>query len=379
MKNRFYIFIGVLILINLISCVQSYTPPAIQVNNNFLVVDGFLNSGSDTTSIKLSRSQILSATSTFVPELHAQISVLAGNSSAMPFVEQGNGIYACTGLNLSYNQQYQMKIITSDGKEYLSDSIVPKLTPPIDSVYLRQENDYSGVNIYLDTHNPQNNTRYYLWNFTQTWEHISNFTSSLQFDSAGQLVLRSPEKQIHTCWTVNNSTDILTSTTANIEQDIVNRQPILLIPPNSQQISILYSVLVRQYAITQEAFEYWQNLKTSTEQLGTIFGPQPSQVSGNIHCVSNPSEPVLGYLSACSQSEQRIFINRNQLYHWQYIPPTCFLTTLAQYQIAQAFADSELLIPVSEAGAGMWFFAPASCADCRYDDGGVTTKPPFWP
>ena len=378
MKNcHLRILIALWMLTALAACVQSYIPPAIHANNNYLVVDGFLNSGPDSTVITLSRAQNLSASNVFVPELHAQVSVLSGNLISIPITEQGNGIYWSSGLNLNYNQQYLLKIITSDGKEYLSDSVTPKLTPPIDSVYWQQIN--SGVNIDLDTHDPQNNTRYYLWNFTETWQDETFFTSSLQFDASGQLVPRPPANQVHTCWATLNSTNVLTATTSTLEQDIVSKQPITQVPANSEQIFILFSILVRQYAISRQAFQYWQNLITSTEQLGILFGPQPTQVTGNIHCVSNPAEPVLGYLSARSQSEARIFINRYQLGLWLMPTPPCYPILLNQSQLAQAFSDSVLTIFISEAGPGKWVFSSPSCSDCRYDHGGVTTKPSFWP
>ena len=46
------------------------------------------------------------------------------------------------------------------------------------------------------------------------------------------------------------------------------------------------------YALTRDQFNYWANLKKTTEYLGTIFDAQPSQLNNNIHCLSNPSEPV---------------------------------------------------------------------------------------
>jgi hypothetical protein len=56
-----------------------------------------------------------------------------------------------------------------------------------------------------------------------------------------------------------------------------------------ERISSRYSTLVRQFAISPNTYNYWQNLK-NTEQLGTLFDAQPSQLVGNAHCAV-PNEP----------------------------------------------------------------------------------------
>jgi hypothetical protein len=74
-----------------------------------------------------------------------------------------------------------------------------------------------------------------------------------------------------------------------------------------------YSILVRQYALTQDAFNFYQNIKKNTEELGSIFDAQPSQISGNIHNTNNPAEPVVGYVSATNVQSKRVFINHADL------------------------------------------------------------------
>jgi hypothetical protein len=80
-----------------------------------------------------------------------------------------------------------------------------------------------------------------------------------------------------------------------------------------QQLSVLYSIFVRQYALTEDGYNFLSLMQSNTESLGTIFDPQPSQLKGNIQCLTNPNEPVVGYVSAGTVQQQRIFISRNQL------------------------------------------------------------------
>ena len=89
----------------------------------------------------------------------------------------GDGIYTSSNLGLALNTEYRLKITTANGKEYLSDYMVAKKTPPIDSLEFRQEE--KGVQIYVNTHDDSNNTRYYRWDFDETWEIWSYYYSVL--------------------------------------------------------------------------------------------------------------------------------------------------------------------------------------------------------
>ena len=88
----------------------------------------------------------------------------------------------------------------------------------------------------------------------------------------------------------------------------------------SEKINIEYSILAKQYALTHDQHNFWANLKKITEQPGMIFGPRPSQSNSNIHCLSNPAEPILGYLCASTTTKKRLFINRSDISYYNYTP-----------------------------------------------------------
>ena len=66
---------------------------------------------------------------------------------------------------------------TDDGGSYVSEAVKVLKTPAIDSLHVGirsqvgvdNENEQSVV-IYVDTHDPDNNTWYYRWEWEQTWE-----------------------------------------------------------------------------------------------------------------------------------------------------------------------------------------------------------------
>ncbi len=56
------------------------------------------------------------------------------------------------------------------------------------------------------------------------------------------------------------------------------------------------------------------------ENAGTLFDPTPTAIPGNIYCIDNPEEPVLGYFEASGVSTRRVFINRDLMPSDVFIP-----------------------------------------------------------
>src|SRR6202035_1342987 len=104
--------------------------------------------------------------------------------------------------------------------------------------------------------------------------------------------------------------------------------PVEFIEAGSEKLSVEYSILVDQYALTQGAYQFLQEMKMNAEETGSIFDPQPSELNGNIHCLTNPAEEVIGYLSISSVQSSRIFISNSDLPSWDYRSP-CTLDTVA--------------------------------------------------
>jgi len=357
-------------------CVEKFEPPVTTANQNYLVVDGFINNGNDSTIITLSRTRNVGDTVSAIPELNAQLFVVKNGSILYSLQEQGGGRYESPGQFLDANSKYRLKIVTAQGKEYLSDEMSVKETPPIDSI--AYVSNSGGVTFYVNTHDPKNNSRYYQWEYEETWEYRSTYESNLEYVN-GIVVTRPPERAIYTCYKDTKSTSIFLGSSANLAEDIIYQNPLLTVPRNSSQITVRYSLLVKQFVLSQEAFNYWQNIKKTTEQLGSIFDAQPSQFKGNIHSSSDAGEPVLGYMSINSKQEKRIFVTPEDVKPWVFTGPQCELSVLSR-DTWNFYATNFGYIPVSISGPppGVISWAEVICVDCRIRSG-TTVKPVFWP
>ena len=143
-------------------------------------MEGFIN-GDGLTSIKLTRTRNITSgdTATHVNEVNATVVIEDQNNMTYPLSEAGNGIYSANVI-LDPANQYRLHIHTSGNKEYLSDFVPYKPSPSIDSLGWHFKN--KDVQVYANTHDAQNTTRYYRWIYTETWEFHSPYYSVLEYD-----------------------------------------------------------------------------------------------------------------------------------------------------------------------------------------------------
>ncbi|HYK47797.1 MAG TPA: DUF4249 domain-containing protein [Parafilimonas sp.] len=375
MKKLFYI------LIFIAGCKEAYNPSLKSLNVGYLVAEGNIVAGNDSTVIHLSRTTSISDSSNITnPVTNAAVQIESEDGQNYQLQDEFDGSYFAPPLNISTNKKYRVHIFTVDGKEYASDYVPVKISPAIDSVSWKLDST-NGVNIYVNSHDAQGQTLYYQWKYVETWQHRATYTSAYVFEN-GTIRLRTPDEYITNCWTVLPASSINISSTTQLASDIVYEKRLVNIPYGSEKLSIVYSILVEQYALTKEAFQFWENLKKNTEQIGTIFDPQPFADFGNIHCITNPAEPVIGFISASSIEEQRIYIFKQDLSSWPYRPPLCEVDTLKPGDDITSVADGgfiplyEITIPGTPE-TGLLITEP-ECADCRVH-GGSTIKPPYMP
>lgn len=367
------------IFILLAGCIEPFTPPVVVQSNSLLVVDGFINVNGKSTII-LNRTQNLLETSTTPPETGAAVSLQDENGNASIFTEEKPGLYSLSPRSYS-TSKYKLSIKTKDAIEYESDYVMLKNSPLIDSVTWKITSE-KGVQVYVNTHDPENKTLYYRWTYEETWLYTSAFQSAYVYNyEIKKPILRTDN--IFQCWNTHRSDKIHVATSNNLKTDVISQFPLVLIGRLEEKTRYKYSILVNQFALSKDAFDYWQQLEKTTEDLGTIFSPQPSQVIGNIKCLTNPNEIVLGFFAGGVVTEKRIFIASDNLPR-----PSTYTTTyvnceesLLRINDLSRFSGPYLLTSQVLDGFGPnllgYNYSTYQCTDCRLA-GGTTTKPDFW-
>ncbi|QNE39758.1 DUF4249 domain-containing protein [Hymenobacter sp. NBH84] len=375
-KNGGWKLLGFLLMLFLVGCLEEYTPPVTAAQTALLVVDGFINSQGITT-IKLSRTASLTTTAAPPPETKATVFIedAAGQRQTLP--ETSPGTYASAPLMLDPAKKYRLHLRTAAGPEYASDLQPVLTTPPIDNLYWTADGD--GASIYVDAHAAANVPPFYRWDFVETWEFTSAFLTDIEYKN-GRIVPRTED--VYRCWATANSTKINVLSTTTLSENTIRRHAITVVPRSSVKLYYKYSILVKQRVQSKEEYDYLTLLKKNTEDIGSIFGPLPVQLTGNMHALANADEPVIGYVGVGAETQKRIFISRGELpREWR---PSAGLaeqcTTPDTIDDVRRFnGGNPLPIRRLEAGeprAGSYLGAGAVCIDCRLS--GTNVRPSFW-
>jgi hypothetical protein len=367
----------VFVMFVMAACVEPYPPPASVADAAFLVVDGFLNATTGNATVKLSRSIALDATVPIPPEHNAVVTVEEENGTSFDLTETDDGIYSADDIEVTPSGLYRVHIVTNDGKSYRSDFVEVKQAPAIDSVVTRYQPN--GTHFYVSSHDDANNTIYYRYLFTETWEYrvpVYSFWKKVGVTP----VFRDPvTEQVFTCWRSTISTEILTTSTKALSKDVVSMFPINYIKRGARQLSRRYTINVQQRAISQDEFEYWSQIRKTTESLGGLFDPLPSQVVGNIRNEEDSQEPVLGYFSGGFVSEKRIFLSNGELPGYlQAVDPYDFICEARFIPIdnPELIGGDTYVEQIGQPPVG-YTAVPTYCADCR-SQGGNNFPPDFW-
>ena len=392
MRASFKILIFPLVFSNLfLGCKKAFFPSEISsISTKYLVIEGVINGNSDSTIIKISRTQRIDTVPVVNKETHAIVTVENDGNSSFNLIETQPGIYKSPPNILDNSKKYRLHIKTNDNKEYVSDFVAVKDSPPIDSVGFNAKPE--GVQIYANSHDVSNKTQFYRWDYAETWQFHAYYISTYSDTGA-----RKVNEQVYNCFG-NDTTNVITiANTTKLTSDNIYQAPMVYIPSNSEKIETKYSILVRQYALTSDAYAFWLNLQNNTEKLGSIFDVLPSENLTNYHCISNPNELVVGYLSVGNTATKRIYITPDKLLNSYKVlyPCVCHLDTAfdeahrhkpldqgwdvleggpnSPYSIIMAL----FLPPANPFGAPTAFtYSTKLCGDCTIR--GTTKKPLFW-
>ena len=373
MKNLILILFSFLMIC---ACREPFSPEVLPQSKNLLVVEGFINIGGQTT-IKLSRTGELQDIRTTIPEVNAKVIIEGNNGTVLNSETGANGQCVLNTTSLSLSEKYRLKILINNNV-YQTDYLESKQSPPIDSVNYKIENN--GFQIYANTHDDTGRSRYYYWDYIETWEIRATFKSLYEY-IGGQVVPRDPSINLERCWADASSTRIVLGSSEKLTEDRITDVPVINIKGNSEKVAHTYSILLRQYVYTKEGYQYYENIRKNTEQIGSIFDSQPSEIKGNIINLNNPNEIIVGWISAGTISEDRLFLTYKDKpradRNWVY-PDICDAFFIVSDSLQKYIGGNYGIVNAEINPAGTkYLLSTKECTDCRLK--GYNIKPSFWP
>lgn len=360
-------------LIGASSCVEPYSPPRIVTTKDRLAIDGFFDTSLNTLTVKIYRAVSLSDPDQPVPYSQATVTLETDDGSEYDVPYQGEGIYALPGMKVDKNKAYRVRV-DAGGHSYLSSFVKAEQTPPIDSLTYAYDTD--NLYIYLFTHASGGVPYYFRWGFEETWAYHARFQSNFEVQDK-QVVPR--KNDIYRCWLTRESSTIDVKSTEALSSNVVQYHLLTIIPYNSIKLSFKYSILVHQFSISKDEYVFWDQLANTTENLGSLFDSQPSQVNGNI-VMLDTGEPQPGYFSVGNSTQMRLTIDATKI---PYVKrklsyDNCGSTdydTIPAYKAATISNVLRLLGSVNDGAA--YTYAYQTCSDCLLF-GGTNVKPDYW-
>ena len=355
--------ISILLCLILCGCISEFEPKNTDETDGILVVEGIITDGESV--ITLSRSKGLSYEDNLfdLTPYHvtdAKVFIECDDGMQWGVTTQNYGVYTIATGKLNPQRQYRLKIEINETEktyEYGSEYASPMSPPEIDTFFYTKKDKGQPVIIRVATHAPDDAVQYYRWTYREDWETRAEIRSDW-----------------HPFYCTKNFTnrEILLGTTERTASNQLT-EVIAKIPPSDDRFVFLYRMDIKQYAISKQAFDYYTNIKNNAQQTGGIFAHIPSEIKGNIACITDPARPVIGYMDISSVTQKRMYIYRSEVYEDPYlgIPNMQCQTYMSLYGLNP---DKNWVRRVE----GDW--AELRCIDCKSTGGrSIRELPDDWP
>ncbi len=328
--------LGAAILLAMDSCVTPVIPKLNADDSRpILVVEGQITDQEGPFKVKLTWTSPVSDADNPLPVDNADVKIIDDQGHSYDLSIRGRGIYRTLESNLKGipGNRYTLIITTmDDGLQYTSTPVLMQQVPDIDSVYFEQvkhswitkeglPQEENWVNILIDAHDPSGITKYWRWEYEETYG-----------------VYVGPNL---TCWVTDvPSASIIVTSTTEKPADELTGFIVRSIGPYNPQLRVRYSILVKQYSIDADLYNYLIKLRDFNETPGGIYSKIPIPLYGNITCCNN-TRKALGYFTASSLKEKRLLIRKSDGYLMEtiQIPPE-----VCTSWVAPPFMDWPLMV-----------------------------------
>jgi hypothetical protein len=278
-------------------------------------------------------------------------------------------------------------VTTPDGMEYESDAVLMHEVPGIDSIYheertyiyFDEDNPYeeNKLDILVNTRAPGGDFTYFKWEFEETWEIempayvlVSHGPGENIPPPSMELIEIDPERK-H-CWVSDHSGSILVRSSVDAPSGEIKGFVVQSIAPPDDRLNIRYSILVKQYVVERDLYNFFRKIRESNEETGGIYEKTPARVIGNIHCC-NGEAVALGYFMASAEKRKRIYISPDE----HHVKKGNAYSNCGWTSSLPRYHGSEYKIyGTYNSGSTTVWSDSRYCVDCRAR--GTNVKPDFW-
>ena len=379
-RNR-VIYIIALFALMLTSCIKPYEPFIESKDAKKFVISGQVVKGEDVQFINVSVTSPISEPE-YIPVTGCQVTISDNKGNNFEAADQfdGNYTFHIPESNLSTGTSFMVTVITPDGINIASDFDTLNECPEIDTVYYSldevpttdPEIFKNGLQFYVDLNAENTSSHNFRWEAVETWEYHSSWPIEWYYDGSVHHVYP-PDYSRMVCWRTEMVKNIFTLSTENLEQNLYKSFPLHFVDNfSTPRLVYGYSLLIRQFALSNAAYSYWEKLRINSSDQGGLYDKQPLAIKGNLRNVTNPDQDVLGFFGATSMKSKRIFVSNVAT---EYVMDCSPIPLRGFYEITPR--DYPAYLYGDEYGYSLAMLIP-ECVDCLILKG-TNVKPEFWP
>jgi hypothetical protein len=378
-------FIALLVL-GIKSCIEPFEPE-LRESQEVMVISGVITDRPGIHRVEISMSAPYSDPS-FQPVSGCAVTVKDGEGNSMEYQESEPGIYAADLPEsfLSVGKAYAVTVEAPDGKQYRSHYDTLLACPAVDSIYYElstqettdPDQPLEGIQFYSDLLLNSEMATNFRWILEETWEYTSPYTGNYVW-FGGEQIDTVFEDTVSRCYYSAPIRSIFTATTQTLTGNRLRRNPLNFVSTETPRLKIKYSLLVEQQSLTDGAFEYWDRLRSMTQETGGLYETQPPNTAGNLYHTGDAEERVLGYFYATQPQQRRIMVD--QTFDYRIPAYGCELDTFnSPMEVYEIYPELPIyLIALDPELKPVPPFASSHliCFDCRRR-GGTNKKPDYW-
>ncbi|MGB3143629.1 MAG: DUF4249 domain-containing protein, partial [Maribacter sp.] len=281
---------GVL-LISTISCVETFEPQT-EIFESVLIVEATITNENKLQQILLSRAFRLEEDGPN-PETSATVRVTDDQQNEYVFVEEEPGQYLSQEeFSALSGRSYSLWVVTSDGRSYSSEQVTLTPSAEITSLSASRETNIDGeegMAILLDNEISDDTARFFMYEYEETYKIIA--PRWVEVDAVvirerpppAIIILEPKTREERVCYNTVLSNTVILGETEGVTQNGLTRFSVRFIKRDNYIISHRYSILVRQFVQSPEAFAFYETLNEFSSASQNLFSQiQPGFLNGNV-------------------------------------------------------------------------------------------------
>lgn len=321
-------------IILLLGCYACIDPFEYTIGNDkLLVVEGSV-SNIDTAAISVRYSDQIYNSAIVSPIPDAKVSVIENQSDETTFAYNGPArLYLCNNkaFRAKIGSSYQLKIVLSNGKTYLSE---PDTLRPVESITAISDKFYpekAAFTVTADMAPKADANNFFLFNFInykkptycasclngQLYDKEDNNDCSSGFKNCLPQQGGQPSQTLYgfacnptlKCWNYKKIRDFLVFSDEVLAKGTTRSIQLFDVPLSTFE---RYFLEIHQSRISKKAYQYFRLLEQSGKKTGTLFDPTPPLLVGNVYNQNNLNDRALGYFLVKGQTTYGYFVERSK-------------------------------------------------------------------